>query len=388
MSVKAITSGSEEDKDKLIAELQTEVRSAIKGVEASILQKKPPGGKDVDISECCKVSRKLLGKYVTLDWGHCLDIVRAKGEIDRYYRDRTRQRPLNIILWASPGSGKSHFVKCLAASMDAVEAVTYNMGATKRIDDLATALESLRNAKVVDKRPMFFLDEFDSSVDNFAMLLPLLWDGELTLGPHNLKIGKVVILLAGSKPVIKTTADLAKNVAKRIIDNKAKPLPSKLADLVSRINGPDLAIPPLDNGKGGKGRKADKVCIAVSLLSRRFGCLEFVPWAVLSFIAKTEFRYGVRSISHLIDEIQDIGEEETELNIEAVKWPLGSPKDLKGSSVAYHLIHAHGLTRAKALAAICDLWKDLVKFNRPVRVASGTRANDFDRLQRILNKFK
>lgn len=127
----------------------------------------------------------------------------------------------------------------------------------------------------------------------------------------------------------------------------------KLADLLSRINGGVINIPKTSDPGHVSERAADKVCIAIHLLRGRFGStLERVPLSLLRFIAAVEFRYGVRSIEHLIDLIP-YANGLTELRQARLNLPLGDPKALKASSLAYHLISAD-----QALG-IVKLWKDV-----------------------------
>jgi len=147
-------------------------------------------------------SESLLSGYATLDSQHRKEIERLIGQIGAYLKDTTRQRPLNALMLASPGAGKSHFIKQLAAKMkgDRVQAVTFNMATMQSADDLAQPIDQLRNLKVNDRFPLLFLDEFDSDPTRYAALLPLLWDGELQIGHRDLKLGKAVVVLAGSSP--------------------------------------------------------------------------------------------------------------------------------------------------------------------------------------------
>jgi hypothetical protein len=117
-------------------------------------------------------------------------------------------------------------------------------------------------------------------------------------------------------------------------DNK-----NKLFDLLSRINGGIIEIPDLDLDTKDRNRRVDKICIAISLLQKRFGSyLQLVPWRLLRFIAITEFRYGIRSIASLVDLIPyKIDDSESILNND-LKLPLNSLVELKKSSLAYHLI--------------------------------------------------
>jgi MoxR-like ATPase len=115
---------------------------------------------------------------------------------------------------ASSGAGKSHFIECLAARMANrdLRPITYNMAAMERSEDLIQPLDTARNLKVEDKLPLLFLDEFDASPKNYAVLLPLLWDGEIHLGHRDLKLGKLIIVLAGSKPNMPDMIEAARSM--------------------------------------------------------------------------------------------------------------------------------------------------------------------------------
>ncbi len=129
-------------------------------------------GKDIDLVEPFAISSQLLGDYVTLDWPHYQAIRQTRNAISRYAEDRSRRRPLNIMMQAEPGSGKSHLVKCLAASITThmAVAIDYNMASLQSIEDLVQPLDAVRNVKVQDKLPILFLDEFDSDPSRYPLL--------------------------------------------------------------------------------------------------------------------------------------------------------------------------------------------------------------------------
>ena len=309
----------------------TKARTAIL---AGILSSEPPK-KDVDISEAYMQSASLLGDYVTLDWQHFLDIRTVLGTIRRYAGDRTRRLPLNIIMQAEPGSGKSHFVKCLAKKLAVFHAVAvdFNMASLQNIEDLIQPLDAARNLKVVDRLPILFLDEFDSDKKKYPLLLPLMWDGELHVGHRDLKLGKLVIILAGSGRNIARTMTAAKGMQPVSASDD-----SKLVDVLSRINGGELGIPSLDEVQKDRDRRTDKVCLTISLLQMRFGDrLAVVPWNLLRFVAMSKFRYGVRSIAHLIDLIPLPEEVSDRLGVDDMRLPLRSVEELRDSSLAYHM---------------------------------------------------
>jgi hypothetical protein len=295
----------------------------------------------------CRQSLIALPGYATLHERHTLDIGRVTNEIYSYFTDATRTRPLNCLMLASPGSGKSHFIDCIAKKLSHLRlvATTFNMASMASVADFARPLDEVRNTKVDDKVPLLFLDEFDATPNNYSLLLPLLWDGALSIGPRHLKLGKVVIVLAGSSASLPSTLKQAKGMRSEV--QLSADTTQKLIDLFSRINGPVVNIPSL--GRGGEGtRPMDKVVIAVQLLKRRFGSdLKRVPFAFLRFIAKAQFRYDVRSITSLIDLIKSNVENNKIVIDESTLPALASVDDLRNSSLAYHLVDeedaAHGI---------------------------------------------
>lgn len=319
---------------------------------------------DTNITNSYQESKWLLGDYVTLDYEHSKDIRKLLEEITVYAKDTTLRRPLNIMLNAAPGSGKSQLVKCLAQNLkyQRAESVNYNMANADNIDDLVQPLDSCRNLKVQDKLPILFLDEFDTKKEKYAWLLPLLWDGEMYIGHRQLKLGKLVIILAGSEKQNKQA-------------NSNENMNSKYEDLRSRINRPILSIPPLDEVKGDRDRRADKVCLTISLLLRRFGTsVKLVPWSLLHFVALTKFRYGARSIETLIDKIplpfdyetvDVIHKDDKEQTLPPTALdglPLNSKEALNESVLPYHLDKSIGLE------AVVKKWNETSNCKVMVRI--------------------
>ena len=324
--------------EELLERARMIVTTANDNIRDRILKDKPTDERSV--ADEIVTSRELLQKYATLHWDHFKGIMKAQIDILSYHRDKTRQRPLNLLLQAPPGSGKSHFVKCVAATMDNVKVISFNMAGATGVGDLAVPLEYARNSKIDGNLPLLFLDEFDTNEKNYGVLLPLLWDGELTVASHVLRLGRAVIVLAGSGKVLSEAVKAGKNTQQEDL-YKGIEMPAKLLDLLSRINGPELEIPPLDDKATEIDRSVDKVCIAVLLLLKRFPYLETVPWALLHFIGRTKYRHGVRSISHIVDLIDNIGNQK-ELKLESVRLPFKDAELLGSSGLIRHLRHDHG----------------------------------------------
>jgi hypothetical protein len=221
-----------------------------------------------------------------------------------------------------------------------VEAVTFNMATMQSVDDISQPIDKLRNLKVNDKFPLLFLDEFDTDPSRYATLLPLLWEGQLQIGHRDLQLGKAVVVLAGSNPDLPKAMDRSAKMRMEIETSDGTSVSGKLIDLLSRINGGVINIPDLDLQSENRDRRVDKVCIAVSLLKARFGrSLDEVPRALLRFISQTSFRYGVRSIAHLIDEISIDAFRNNNLIANALSLPVSSEELLQGSSLKFHLVH-------------------------------------------------
>jgi hypothetical protein len=286
-------------------------------------------------------SESLLKGYATLDDQHWAEIANLIRQITGYLRDSTRKRPFNALMLAAPGAGKSHFIKQLAGAMkeDRVQSVTFNMATMQSPDDMAQPVDELRNLKVNDRFPLLFLDEFDSDPSRYASLLPLLWEGTLHIGHRDLRLGKAVIVLAGSNPDLPKAMDQsAKMGLDADISGESAPT-GKLVDLLSRINGGVINIPDFDLRTEDRDRRVDKVCVTIALLKDRFGNqLTVIPRLLLRFIAHTTFRYGVRSIAHLIDVIDSGAVRDDTLNGEALRLPTNSQKALEASSLRLHLL--------------------------------------------------
>jgi hypothetical protein len=336
-----------------------QVKLGHKIIQQSVIDAASSTLPDVRLALAIQSSESLLPGYATLDEPHRAEISNLIRDISAYLNDTSRKRPLNCLMLATAGAGKSHFIRQLAGKMRAerVQAVTFNMATMNAPDDIAQPVDELRNLKVNDRFPLLFLDEFDSDPSRYASLLPLLWDGELHVGHRNLKLGKAVIILAGSNPSLPKVMDQS---AKMQIENASSGETSrdnsKLIDLLSRINGGIINIPDLDLRSANRDRRVDKVCIGVALIMARFGRnVKYVSRAFLRFIAHTKFRYGVRSIAHLIDLIDSGLLRKKTLTTAALALPLSSENALKESSLKLHL-----LDKDQAFG-IVNRWNEFVK---------------------------
>ena len=344
-------------------------KEAHKGLLSKIVDGQPPTA-PVNVTFEYVTSNSTLRGYTTLDHEHIDQIGDILRDIQSYIVDISRDSPLNILLEAPPGSGKSHFVKCLAEKLSGehVRAVTFNMAGMRDVEDLVPALDSIRNLKAMDNFPLLFLDEFDTKSDNYALLLPLLLDGEITAGHRQLKVGRIVIVLAGSKTEVEVAYDESRNV--KVASSTRN---DKLPDLMSRINGGRIKIPTLEdrdtNDQEIRDRHVDKACIAISLLKRRFGeQLESVPWALIRFIVETKLRYGVRSINALVASIPPQKNKPKTLKLSELSLPFDTIEQFEKSPLLVHIISEGGTKK------IVDNFQKLAECNQQIEVKQLFRA--------------
>jgi hypothetical protein len=113
----------------------------------------------------------------------------------------------------------------------------------------------------------------------------------------------------------------------------------KLVDLLSRINGGTINIPDLDLRTDERDRRVDKVCVTIGLVRARFGpTVSQMPRSLLRFVAHTAFRYGVRSIAHLIDIVDSRALQNQTLKASELALPIASERALQDSSLKLHLL--------------------------------------------------
>jgi hypothetical protein len=319
----------------------------------------------------CQFSTTHLPGYATLDLEHIRATRLVLSKITAYVQDISQKRPLVFLMTASPGAGKSHFINCIANRLrpQKVDPVVFNMAGMQSNEEILPSIDAARNVKVGDKMPLLFLDEFDCDPEKLPLLLPLLWDGELTIGPRGLRLGRAVIVVAGSVPSLPSLMKRARSMhPKLVLPRGHNP---KLVDLFSRVNGGVFSIPGFTDTRTRMARRADKVCIAVELLRSRFGeTLRDVPLGLLRFIAAADFRYGVRSIANLVASMA-FDEPRKELQIKDLRLPFNRSSTLKDSCQAYHLSHP------RLADGIISLWQEVTADKLSIEIGTGLAGRIF-----------
>jgi predicted hydrocarbon binding protein len=368
-SLKPQQKAADDDDEEAPALLEAEFKEAQSRILRLVASKARPSGPDKALFlYAVEKSLTHLAGYASLNYNHVSTLVDLQASVANYDKSTSGKqaddiKPLTWLITSNPGEGKSHLVSCIAKAPDLkgkVSLVSYNMANMRTADDLIHALDEVRNVSVTGKLPMLFLDEVDHKEDNFGLLLPLLWDGEIQVGINRISIGRAVIVAAGSKPYV-------------VNRRQAPPPTAKFRDFISRIKF-DTAIPPLEpNGPGG----IDQVCIAIAILRHTYKTenapeehktkghktkehktkkhnkddptekkkteLRSVPVRLLNFIYRTRFYYGVRSIRHLLDHLMNPKDKNKDiddngvLRIERLEKMLSTPELAAKSGLLTHI---------------------------------------------------
>lgn len=149
--------------------------------------------------------RFALGKFSTRNKGFYEHLVET-DEIVRHYVARSHPpRPLNVLLSAPPGSGKSTLVGQLLRRREGVPPVPLlelNISNIRTVSDLSVVWSFIRSMEGNGITPAVFLDEVDTQVEGRYLLKDLIMpmnDGAVVLQGGKLNLGPVVFIFAGSK---------------------------------------------------------------------------------------------------------------------------------------------------------------------------------------------
>ncbi len=192
---------------------------------------------------------------------------------------------------------------------------------------------------------------FDTNPRHASILLPILWDGEIPVRGSVLRLGKVVIALAGSREEVSDLLVSDDWLSQE--DDRLRDWP-KLPDLRSRINAGHVGLPGFDRTKAN--RQVDKLLVFLSLLSQRFRRLQSwtVPLALLQFVAKSDFEYSSRSVGHLVDRLPAPSDDDGNLTAAQIESVLTSPPIIRESGLIHHLTRTANAKDIEERWTICQ----------------------------------
>jgi len=205
----------------------------------------------------------VFGAFVTFNAGFRAELQGLKAAVDEYAQKLRPPRPLNILLAAPSGTGKSFLVKQLALAMDGrATFAEFYVSSFRSRDDLTSVFHLVQSTSHEGHLPIVFLDEVDCQVEErplFTELLAPMWDGCFFKGSERRTLGPAIFFFAGSDllpaPSIREvlgTAPVPTNYEsfalqwQQVVKRKlAQDTVAKLRDFIDRSDLL-LCIPPID----------------------------------------------------------------------------------------------------------------------------------------------
>ena len=143
-----------------------------------------------------------IGRFITCTEGFKQELKALEQTVNTYVGREKPSRPLNLLLAANPGSGKSFLVKELSKQMSGdTEFLEYHVASFRKLDDLFSIFQRIQSLNLEGKLPFVLLDEVDGMVDGnyiFPNLLAPLWDGVFHIGQERHHLGRAVLFFAAS----------------------------------------------------------------------------------------------------------------------------------------------------------------------------------------------
>jgi hypothetical protein len=149
----------------------------------------------------------VFGRYVTQNDGFVKHLHAVRDQLNNYVAKISVRRPLNILLAAPPGSGKSFLIKQLIESIDTRSAgleLSFEevyIASLEDASELYSIFQRVQSLNLEGKLPCVFFDEVDTAVGDQAIypkFLAPMWDGTFYVGKDKFFLGRSVFFFAGS----------------------------------------------------------------------------------------------------------------------------------------------------------------------------------------------
>ncbi len=214
----------------------------------------------------------LAGEFVSTDPRIRRDIRRFANRIKSYLEGTGKTRPLNCLLVASPGSGKSFLAGEIAKGVGC-QKLEVNCAQVASAEELLLSIGELEAIAAKRRSPLLFLDEVDTHPSYYPLLLAPLWDAEVSIGgkTRSWDDRTVSILVASQQDTPERYLERLIEPASPSEDPDGRPVVNKGPDLASRINGPLLNLKESPEGTAPSTKaRTSRVYLTISLLSRYY----------------------------------------------------------------------------------------------------------------------
>lgn len=237
-----------------------------------------------------------IGDYSTRNQGFLTHIDDVKQKISNYLERPRTKRPLNFLISAPPGNGKSFLIKQIARSIpqDIYQTIFEEVyvGSFDRIDELYAIFLRIQSFNLQGKVPFVFFDEVDSKIGDtyiYQKLLAPMWDGDYFVGKERYTLGKCIFFFAGSTlGADEKSTEIIDSAKKKgaiidyedyyndwlsgfmdVIAKKNSAEGSKILDFVDRIDRV-IRIPPIDSVFLGDELKVEYYDMIFTIIRKHF----------------------------------------------------------------------------------------------------------------------
>lgn len=253
----------------------------------------------------------VVGRFVTCNSGFEQELAALKETVAAYVRREKPARPMNILLAATPGSGKSFLVKQLAKSISKdAEFLEYHVASFRDVGDFFSILQRIQSSNLEGKLPFVLLDEVDGKVNGrylFPNLLAPLWDGIFHVGQDQHHLGRAVLFFAASallpSPSIQnvlgssgkpaTYSEFANAWRNKVQVALEESTVEKARDFVDRIDFL-LCIPPIDFAIEDGDPAREYMKLACLLVKKHFDQVDRVEMSAVWVLMRLLAQYGSR----------------------------------------------------------------------------------------------
>lgn len=252
-----------------------------------------------------------IGRFITCTEGFKHELNALDQTVNTYVEREKPSRPLNLLLAANPGSGKSFLVKELSKQISGdTEFLEYHVASFRKLDDLFSIFQRIQSLNLEGKLPFVLLDEVDGKVDGnyiFPNLLAPLWDGVFHIGQERHHLGRAVLFFAASALLSSpSTQNVLGTVDKKVTyldfadkwrrKVKAELRESKIPkarDFIDRIDLL-LCIPPIDFAISDGDPAQEYTLLACILIKKHFPSVTRIEKSVVWILIQELLNSGSR----------------------------------------------------------------------------------------------
>lgn len=252
----------------------------------------------------------IIGSYITCNQEFKDYLLEVKELFENYIKRVNPARPLNVLVAAPPGSGKTFLIKELTKELNAnpnyeLNFEKHNIGSFHNSDDIIETFRSIQSMNLDGLTPVVFYDEVDNDVGDkkvYKYFLDPLSDGKFYNNNRTNTLGKSIMVFAGSYdftlevprlPNGKKIKDAISINYKDWSDNqylalrdRVKGMADKIADFTDRIDIV-IFIPPIENDIIGTDIYCEALNLSIAFIKKHFKKVKKIETAALVILMAT-----------------------------------------------------------------------------------------------------